>query len=93
MRRRKMPHEQYGVTGGGLRAANLRDLDCLAVRPKMPARALPDDVRRNLGLKERKGSPFGLTDTRNEASEKKIVTKATKPKAVKSISSNKFQFR
>jgi hypothetical protein len=56
---RAMPTQQFGVTGGGLRAAVLRDLDCLAVRQKMPPRALPDDVRRKLGLGDRKGSPFG----------------------------------
>jgi len=46
---------QYGVSGSGLHSAKLNDLDAGAPRAPLPSRALPDDVRRKLGLAPRAG--------------------------------------
>jgi hypothetical protein len=48
---------QYGVSASGLHSAKLRDLDAQAPRARLPPRALPDDVRRKLGLAPRAGVP------------------------------------
>lgn len=47
---------QYGISGSGLHSAKLRDLDAGAPRAPLPTRALPDDVRRKLGLGPRGGA-------------------------------------
>jgi hypothetical protein len=44
---------QFGISASGLMSQRLRDLDAGAARAPLPARALPDDVRRRLKLPNR----------------------------------------
>lgn len=45
-----MASHQQGMSKTGLTSARVKDLDVAAPRPKLPPRALPDDVRAKLGL-------------------------------------------
>ena len=45
-----MASHQQGMSKTGLTSARVKDLDVAASRPKLPPRALPDDVRATLGL-------------------------------------------
>ncbi len=47
---------QFGVSSTGLKSCVIRDLDVMAPRPKLPPRALPDDVRSSLGLAPKSGT-------------------------------------
>ena len=48
---------QFGHSSSGLVSQKLRDIDAAAPRARLPPRALPDCVRRNLRLSPREGAP------------------------------------
>ena len=48
--------KSFGSSASGLQCSWGSDLDTQIPRPKMPKSALPDSVRKNLGLSERKSS-------------------------------------
>ena len=60
------------VVHAGLISQKLRDIDAAAPRGKLPPRALPDSVRRQLRLPERDGAPAAR---RNWAEPPSITTK------------------
>jgi len=48
---------QFGHSGSGLTSQKLRDIDAAAPRARLPPRALPDSVRRQMRLPKREGAP------------------------------------
>ena len=57
-----MASHQQGQSKTGLSSARVRDLDIAAARPRLPPRALPDDVRASLGLSAAGGGGGGGVD-------------------------------
>jgi len=53
---------QFGTSNTGLNTCVIRDIDVMTPRPRLPPRALPDDVRQKLGFSRSSSSSTSTTD-------------------------------